>query len=58
MTSFNVNLDLFEKYQTIKWCITCNEKALEKSKINTSKQELVDSVDSYKDDDRHEIRST
>ena len=58
MTSFIINLKLFEKYQTTKECFSCNEKALKKLKINTGKHELVDSVDAYKDSDWQEIRCT
>ena len=47
MTSFNINLELSEKYQTTKECIRFNEKVLKKLKINTGKLELVDSADAY-----------
>ena len=47
MTSFNINLELFEKNQTTKECIRFNEKVLKKLKINTDKLELVDSADAY-----------
>lgn len=52
MTLFNITLDLFEG------CIRCNEKVLEKLKISTDKQELVDFVEAYKDGDWQEIQCT
>ena len=58
MTLYNITLELFKKYQTIEGCIRCNEKVLEKLKISTGKQELVDSVEAYKDRDWQEIQCT
>ena len=51
ITSFNINLELFEKYQATKDCIRCKENALKRLKINTGKHELIDSRDAYKDDE-------
>ena len=45
MTLYNITLELLKKYQTIEGCISCNEKVLEKLKISTGKQELVDFVE-------------
>ena len=32
MISFNINFELFEKYQTTKECIRCNEKNIKEVK--------------------------
>ena len=57
MTSFNINLELFETiYQ--RNCYRFIEKPLKKLKINTGKHELVDSADAYKDGNWQDIRCT
>ena len=48
MTSLNINLELFEKYQTIGKCIRYNGKESEKLKINIYKHELVYSANAYR----------
>ena len=58
MTSFNINLELFEKYQATKECIRCKENTLKTLKINTGKHELVDTADVYKDGHWQGIRCT
>ena len=58
MTSFNINLELFEKYQATKECIRCKENTLKTLKINTGKHELIDSADADKEGDWQEIRCT
>ena len=45
--SFNINLELFEKYQIIEDCIRCNGKVLEKLKISTVKHEQVYSAEGF-----------
>ena len=51
MTLINMQLELFEKCQTIEEWIKCKGKILKKLKISTDKHELsvVDSVEAYKD---------
>ena len=60
ITSLNINLELFEKCQTIEDCIRCNGRVLKKLKISTDKLELpvVESVEAYKDGDWQKIRCT
>ena len=47
MTLFKITLELFEKYQTMEECIRCKRKILEKLKISTSIQVLVDSEKAF-----------
>ena len=56
VTSFNINLELFEKYQSIKESIRCNGKVLEKLRISKGIHELADFVEVYSD--WQEIRCT
>ena len=56
MTSFIINLELFEKYQSIKESIRCNGKVLEKLRISKGIHELADFVEVYSD--WQEIRCT
>ena len=58
MTSFNITLELFEKYQPIVDYIKGNEKVLENFKKRTGKHQLFDFAEAYKDGDWKEIRCT